>query len=667
MPAYATIKVEFSPDPLSDVTPTYVDVTKYCMAAPEWSGGKQRDLDDPQAGGATIRLRNDQRRFEPEYVAGAYYPNIVPLRRFRITMTADGVAYPEGVFYATNWDVTYPAGSSYSEVVVTCVDGFGLLSLDQSLVLDPPDAMLISDVIEVDQPFAYYRMDDLGGGALIGRKKRQHHHHHHAPPPPASPFRHRHKRHHHHHHHRHEGTGLPGFYVSNPNPPLFEQPSLVVGDQDASTLFRDADGAYAQISLSTGQFGATNEFTIECLYNPVSVIAPQSSVMAGPWYAPLTEHTFELVAVIGSFYTIFLSFSDGTGVFVFSTTAPTPGVAHHLCATWDGARLNIYVNGVLEGSDRSHSGKKLRVGAATDFLYISGSGFVPNNANGYVDEAAFYDRALTADRVQAHVDAAFNRGYPQQVEGDRVTDVLTNPLWSTSKIDAGQFQIVPWMMTGQPKLDDVIHVTHAAQPMALFFFDGVGDPVYLGWDYLGVGSRSTPAATFGDSAGEVPYTDIALTYDDDIFNEVTISGNTGVPETATNAASQASYLVRSYMDTGVPLVSDADAATVATTINDGWANPMYRCDAITLNGANQMARTQILTRQIGDLIRVRRRGAGGTPIDVITRILGKSKSFDPDGNLTCTWSLARGFNATDGLWHEGVTGFSELGQTTVLA
>src|SRR5205823_11385210 len=52
-----------------------------------------------------------------------------------------------------------------------------------------------------------------------------------------------------------------------------------------------------------------------------------------------------------------------------------------------------------------------------------------------------------------------------------------------------------------------------------------------------------------------------------------------------------------------------------------------------------------------------RRGAGGTPIDVITRILGKSKSFDPDGNLVCTWALARGFNAADGAWHLGITGF----------
>ena len=37
---------------------------------------------------------------------------------------------PEGVWYVVKWDIQYPAGTEYSSVVVTCVDGFELLSLD---------------------------------------------------------------------------------------------------------------------------------------------------------------------------------------------------------------------------------------------------------------------------------------------------------------------------------------------------------------------------------------------------------------------------------------------------------------------------------------------------------------------------------------------------------
>jgi hypothetical protein len=657
MPGYATIKVEFCPDPLSDITPTYVDVTRYCMGV-DWSAGKQRDLDDPQAGGATIRLRNDQRRFEPEYVAGAYYPNVVPLRRFRLTITADGTSYGEGVFYATSWDVTYPTGQAYSEVVVSCVDGFGLLSLDLLPALDPPDASTISDVIAFDAPFAYYRMNDLGGSTLIGRKKRKHHHHH---------TRHR-------HNYRvipptlaDEGSGSDGKYVSSPLPPFYNQPTLVVGDADQSVEFLDASGGFARVALAdAGQFGDTNQVTIECLFKP-SASVDGSQILCGPFVAG--NHTFDIsTVVVGSnFYTFDLTFTDTTSIGVQSTTVVTPGVAVHVAATWNGVVGNIYINGILESSDTRNSGKHIQTGGTTDYLYIGGSNHLPHVANGWVDEVAFFEQALPASRIKAHADAALNRGYPQQVEGDRVTAIVTSDLWAETKIDAGQFQIAPVMQVGQAKLDELTRTAHSAEPWAQLYFDGVGDPVYLGWDYLGVGSRSTPAAIFGDSAGEVPYTDITLTYDDEIYNSVTISGDTGLAQTATDAASQSAYRTRALSDTGLALALDSDALAVAGTIRDGWANPMFRCDAITLNGANAMSRTQILTRTIGDLIRVRRRGAGGTPIDVITRILGKSKSFDPNGNLTCTWSLARGFNAADGFWHLGVTGFSELNTTDALA
>jgi hypothetical protein len=49
----------------------------------------------------------------------------------------------------------------------------------------------------------------------------------------------------------------------------------------------------------------------------------------------------------------------------------------------------------------------------------------------------------------------------------------------------------------------------------------------------------------------------------------------------------------------------------------------------------------------------------------VTRILRKEKSLDVHGDLRCTWSLARGFNASVSGWRVGVAGFSEVGQTTV--
>jgi len=46
--------------------------------------------------------------------------------------------------------------------------------------------------------------------------------------------------------------------------------------------------------------------------------------------------------------------------------------------------------------------------------------------------------------------------------------------------------------------------------------------------------------------------------------------------------------------------------------------------------------------------------------------LGVSKSLDVHGDLRCEWSLARGFPATPQVWRIGVTGYSEVGVTTIL-
>jgi hypothetical protein len=104
---YLTPKLEFSPDPLSDTTPAYQDVTGYLIDA-SWTSGTARDLDQPQAGQAVFVLKNKNRDFEPEYAGGRFAGNIVPLRRFRWSITADGVSYPQGTWYATSYAVSYP-------------------------------------------------------------------------------------------------------------------------------------------------------------------------------------------------------------------------------------------------------------------------------------------------------------------------------------------------------------------------------------------------------------------------------------------------------------------------------------------------------------------------------------------------------------------------------
>jgi hypothetical protein len=69
MPSYVTARLEFSEDRVSDATPTWANVTSDLRAI-DWSPGVGRDGDDPTAGGATIAIRNTNRRWVPDYENG---------------------------------------------------------------------------------------------------------------------------------------------------------------------------------------------------------------------------------------------------------------------------------------------------------------------------------------------------------------------------------------------------------------------------------------------------------------------------------------------------------------------------------------------------------------------------------------------------------------------
>lgn len=63
---YLTPKVEYPPDPLSVTTPAWTDITASVQAM-SWFSGKQKDLDQPEAGGAVFVLKNTNRDFEPTH------------------------------------------------------------------------------------------------------------------------------------------------------------------------------------------------------------------------------------------------------------------------------------------------------------------------------------------------------------------------------------------------------------------------------------------------------------------------------------------------------------------------------------------------------------------------------------------------------------------------
>lgn len=610
MASYVTPKVEFSIDPLSDTTPAWTDITQYVQYS-NWFSGKQKDLDGPEAGGAQFVLKNLQRRFEPEYTAGAYYPNIKPGRRFRITLTSGGVNYAQGVYYAREWKVDYPdRGSAYSTVTVSCSDGFWRLANDTLPTLSPPASETYSDVVAHDNPVAFYHLADPAGTKMTA------------------------------------DTGPEGFYRSGVA--LGGTTNPVLGDDAPAPIF--ASGSYARAKLDDSAiFADAGQFTMECVARDLD--GNSDGLLALPWNTANGVHQAELRWGTG---TLNLSATGGSA-------ASYPG-PHHFCGTWDGSVYQIYVDGVLNVSATFPF--TLLAADTSDFLYIhtTNSSKAGMNASTIISSAAFYDYALTAQQVSEHATAALSRGYPAQTAGTRVAALATDPLWSTAGIPAGTITVAPRFQHGQATIDEIVDATNAELPGSIFYFNDAGNPAYASLE-----DTWTSSATFGDGPGEVDYDQIDLAYDDDLYNTANVSGEGLDGATRTDTQSISDYGVRGVDQTSLPITSNVDARLLAQTYVDRFSQPMFRCESISLNGADPQQRLHILQREVGDTIRVRRRGEGGTPIDIITRILRKEKSLDVNGDLRCTWSLARGFNATLAQWHLNVTGFGELGQTTTLA
>lgn len=614
MPNYCQHKLEFSRDPLSDSTPTWIDISVFLIEA-NWSSGKAKDLDEPQAGGATFLLKNTNRRFEPAYAAGAYYPDIVPLRRFRWTIIADGVTYPQGIYYTQSWQVSYPnPGSTYSEVSVSCVDGFAILAKNPLLALDPPTASTYEDVITADNPLAYFPLAEEAGGTIEA------------------------------------AIGPPGSYKGaiqhvRPNP--------VVGDAGFAALIPANSGVYGRAKLDdVTVFNDAGTFTVE----GVAILSGTThGIAAGPWRTTDSEGIFTLNTTSGASGTRIRAGGTSNS---FSGTPPSTGT-HHYALVYDGSAGYWYIDGALFGSIPINGA--LGIPDANDFLYIGDAHAGLSGVDIVISHVAFYDYPLGAAQVASHAAAALNRGYASQLAGDRIASLAANPLWSTAGIPAGQITVRPEMQTGQATLDELLETVKAETPIGLFYFNDSGDPAYQPFEYT-----TTVQATFGEA--EVQYDDLGLQYDDEVYNQSTVSREGGLAQTAGDTTSQGQYGTRAHDETGLIIQNDSDARLISQALVDRFATPMYRIETITLNGAAQNRRTQILTREIGDTIRVKRRGEGGTANpDVITRILGKQKHLDVNKHLTCTWNLARGFPAQDAHWRLGQVGYGELGQTSVLA
>jgi len=501
-----TAKLEFSVDPLSDTTPAWTDITRYVQAM-SWFGGVQKDTDSPEAGGATFVLKNLQRRFEPEYTSGAYYPNIVPGRRFRVTITADGVNYTQGIYYAREWKVEYPDVSlGYSVVTVSCTDGFWRLSQKVAASMTPNTAETYSDVVLNDNPESYFPLSELTGKKMLA------------------------------------SAGTEGSYIGGPV--YHNATNPVLGDSQPGTLFVSGGGKGRSAMDDKDVYKDSGEWTIEAVFNsPAGLTANLASVGFN-------------TGILSS--TILLTSKQITMGTSGATSPSNHGTgSHHVVGVYDGGLLYFYRDGVLVQTGSTTAG--VSTNDAGEYLYVGGSshgGDIGNDTT--VSHVAFYLQALSPTQVAAHATAALTNGYASQTAGSRIATLATDPLWSTAGIPTGTVTVTAAFQHGQAVVDELAAAQSTEAPGSLFYFNDAGNPAYES-----LLDTWTPAATFGDSGSEIAYSQIDLAYDDDLFNIANVGG-----EGLNGAQAQNSQSILDYGTRGIDLTTELTAANGDVTFGD---------------------------------------------------------------------------------------------------
>jgi hypothetical protein len=252
--------------------------------------------------------------------------------------------------------------------------------------------------------------------------------------------------------------------------------------------------------------------------------------------------------------------------------------------------------------------------------------------------------------------------YPEESTGARINRILDACGWSTGgifKLDSSLLDSVTELLgpsgdriiaTGQSTMQaqtfDKVTALQALQEAeqveyGLLFVDGDGAVRFV--DRHSLLYNRTPRAVFGDgtASGELPYVDMKPVLDRDlIYNDVRMTRYEGTEHAVSDATSQDRYFVRTLEHSSLPL-THADGPTQAENevqaraefLLSQYKEPAIRVAEIEIDGigaADNSIWAAVLPREIGDVVTVRRRQAGGALMEITGQIAQVS------------WDLKRG-------------------------
>jgi hypothetical protein len=594
--AQCRVYVAFSDGPLV-ASPTWTEVTAYVRSV-RTSRGRSNELDDFQAGTATIVLDNRTRRFDPDYSAGPYFGNILPRRQVKVEGVYSGVTYPIFRGVTTSWVQGYPALGRDATTTLQCADLFSLLATWEL----PQDAHAAA--IEPLAPTLWWSLgDDTTAKDNAGSYNARY------------------------------GQGRRAAAALNPGGDGASR--IDVGANEAVTI--------AARNLSFGTSGVyTVSFYVQANSDCQLVEFFQTNVLAGNQRADIDIDGGRI-----RFYQ-----GGGAGANETATATGTVPVAdgnvHHIACVRNGNTITIYVDGVSDGTATS-----VNPMLTMDPRYVT-IGYKDTPGWLVMDEfAVFYGTALTA--TQIGVLAAARTGWAAESVGSRIsrfTDLLGVPAGlvssQTSSSSVGAY------VDASDALSAMILAARSDQGRLFVSRSGV-----LTFEAKTDDMGAASAATFADdsTANAVRYSGFGLELDERlIYNLVTVTGVDDASHTSRNGTSQTTYSKRSYsVQTALP--SSNACRDVADLLTTRYATPSTRgrswtvAPERTLIGSSTLAWATVLGRELGDIVTIKRTPATGSAITKTVQITAIEHDVVlPAGRWEVTFSGAPAYTAGSFRW-----------------
>ena len=188
------------------------------------------------------------------------------------------------------------------------------------------------------------------------------------------------------------GNSRNGTYTGSPS---FGVGGLLVGDTDTAVSL-NGSSQYGNVSVALLP-NPTTAISVEALIQPSGGAGTYRSFIARDFVG--TNGPFRL-RINNANKLEWLVWHSGITVLT-SATSIVVGTTYHVVATYDGANMNLYINGLLDATVAATGALNT---ASEDFWvgkYQAGELFP-----GVIDEVSYYHTALSATRVAAHFNAS---------------------------------------------------------------------------------------------------------------------------------------------------------------------------------------------------------------------------------------------------------------------